>query len=139
DRVALATHRVASTPAEERDAARVESVIREAGLTPPDLAGLAAAAGLSTPAIEQALRTLARARRVVKLDALCFHVDALSRLKQDVQQLGASRPSPGALVRVDVATFKERFGLSRKYAIPLLEWLDRERVTRRVGDARVIL
>jgi selenocysteine-specific elongation factor len=44
-----------------------------------------------------------------------------------------------AAPRVDVAAFKARFGLWRKYAIPLLEWLDRERVTRRVGEARVIL
>jgi hypothetical protein len=36
-------------------------------------------------------------------------------------------------VRVDVAAFKERYGITRKYAIPLLEYLDRERVTRRVG------
>ena len=41
--------------------------------------------------------------------------------------------------RVDVAGFKERYGISRKYAIPLLEYLDRERVTKRVGDARVVL
>jgi selenocysteine-specific elongation factor len=40
---------------------------------------------------------------------------------------------------VDVGTFKERYGLSRKYAIPLLEYLDRERVTRRAGAGRVIL
>jgi selenocysteine-specific elongation factor len=40
---------------------------------------------------------------------------------------------------MDVATFKELTGVSRKYAIPLLEYLDRERVTRRVGDAREIL
>ena len=45
----------------------------------------------------------------------------------------------GSQARVDVAGFKERYGISRKYAIPLLEWLDRERVTRRAGDARVIL
>jgi selenocysteine-specific elongation factor len=38
-----------------------------------------------------------------------------------------------------VQTFKERFGVTRKFAIPLLEYLDRERVTRRVGDARLIL
>jgi selenocysteine-specific elongation factor len=44
-----------------------------------------------------------------------------------------------AQATLDVAAFKERFGVSRKFAIPLLEWLDRERVTRRVGDARVIL
>jgi selenocysteine-specific elongation factor len=40
---------------------------------------------------------------------------------------------------MDVAKFKELTGVSRKYAIPLLEHLDRERVTRRVGDAREIL
>ena len=45
----------------------------------------------------------------------------------------------GRQARVDVAAFKERYGISRKYAIPLLEYLDRERVTRRMGDARVVL
>jgi selenocysteine-specific elongation factor len=42
-------------------------------------------------------------------------------------------------VKLDVAMFKERYGISRKYAIPLLEYLDRERVTRRVGDSRVVI
>ena len=41
--------------------------------------------------------------------------------------------------RVDVAAFKQRYGITRKFAIPLLEYLDRERVTRRVGDSRVVL
>jgi selenocysteine-specific elongation factor len=41
--------------------------------------------------------------------------------------------------KIDVAKFKELSDVSRKYAIPLLEYLDRERVTRRVGDAREIL
>ena len=39
----------------------------------------------------------------------------------------------------DVPTFKELAGVSRKYAIPLLEYFDREQVTRRTGDKRVIL
>jgi selenocysteine-specific elongation factor len=38
-----------------------------------------------------------------------------------------------------VAAFKGLTGISRKYAIPLLEYLDRERVTRREGDERIIL
>jgi len=41
--------------------------------------------------------------------------------------------------RLNVATFKDLIGVTRKYAIPLLEYLDRERVTQRVGDERVIL
>ena len=41
--------------------------------------------------------------------------------------------------RFSVAEFKDWTGVSRKYAIPLLEWLDRERLTRRDGDSRVVL
>jgi selenocysteine-specific elongation factor len=50
-----------------------------------------------------------------------------------------TKSPPGAAARIDVAKFKEMTGVSRKYAIPLLEYLDRERVTKRVGDERVIL
>jgi selenocysteine-specific elongation factor len=41
--------------------------------------------------------------------------------------------------KIDVATFKDLLGVTRKYAIPLLEYLDQQRITRRVGDERVIL
>ena len=41
--------------------------------------------------------------------------------------------------QIDVGAFKELTGVSRKYAIPLLEYLDREHVTRREGDTRIIL
>ena len=40
---------------------------------------------------------------------------------------------------IDVAAFKEIAGISRKYAIPLLEYFDREKLTRRAGDKRLIL
>jgi selenocysteine-specific elongation factor len=40
---------------------------------------------------------------------------------------------------IDIATFKQLTGVSRKYAIPLLEYLDRERVTLKQGDKRRIL
>jgi hypothetical protein len=58
-------------------------------------------------------------------------------LKAQVWALKASGKPEDA--KIDVATFKARFDVSRKFAIPLLEYLDRARVTRRVGDARVIL
>jgi selenocysteine-specific elongation factor len=41
--------------------------------------------------------------------------------------------------KINVTQFKDLTGVSRKYAIPLLEFLDRERITRRLGDERVIL
>jgi selenocysteine-specific elongation factor len=41
--------------------------------------------------------------------------------------------------KLDIGAFKELTGLSRKFAVPLLEYLDGQRITRRVGDERVIL
>jgi selenocysteine-specific elongation factor len=69
------------------------------------------------------------------VDDLLFHREALERLKADVAGLKTG-PSPA---RVDVASFKEKYGISRKFAIPLLEYLDRERVTRRQGEWRVVI
>ncbi len=107
-----------------------------------------ASAGLKVPALKDVLAGLkvdkARAQKIVTLllrdkvlikvsDDLVFHSDALQNLRR---QLGAEKSkSP----KMDVARFKDLTGVSRKYAIPLLEYLDRERVTRRVGDERVIL
>ena len=85
--------------------------------------------------MERALARLARDKRIVRIGGLWFHRSALETLVADVRALKAS----GGDGRLDVATFKARYGLSRRYAIPLLEFLDRERVTKRVGDVRVVL
>ena len=76
---------------------------------------------------------------VVRLEGVLFDATALSALKASM--IAASRRTRPRIRRVtiDVATFKTKFGLSRKYAIPLLEWLDRERVTRRVGEQRSLV
>ena len=77
---------------------------------------------------------LLRDRVLIKLsDDLVFHHSALTELRQKLAALKSATP------KIDVARFKNLAGVSRKYAIPLLEYLDRERVTRRVGDERVIL
>jgi selenocysteine-specific elongation factor len=136
DRIALATHRLELSPEEERGREALDRAYQDARLTPPDLATIAAGAGVSTPVAERILTLLLRQKVLVRVDTLVFHDAALKQLKADVAALKAAG---GAAARIDVATFKERFGVSRKFAIPLLEYLDRERLTRRVGDARVIL
>jgi selenocysteine-specific elongation factor len=107
-----------------------------------------ASAGLKVPALEDVLAGLrvdkARAQKIVTLllrdkvlvkisEGLVFHRGALDDLRQRMAARKSTSPS------IDVAQFKDLTGVSRKYAIPLLEYLDRERVTRRVGDQRVIL
>jgi selenocysteine-specific elongation factor len=137
ERLALAAHRVALSGDDQRAMTAVEEAYRRAGIVPPDAAGLAAFTGLPATVVEKVTTLLLRARTLVKLDPLVLHRDALEQLKRDMAALKAAA-GPGE-VRIDVAQFKDRYGLSRKYAIPLLEYLDRERVTRRVGDARILL
>jgi selenocysteine-specific elongation factor len=134
DRLSLAKHHVALSPDEARARDAIEEALRSAGLTPPDLASLSARLGVPAAMADQMVRLLQRQKRLVKIDVLFFHDEALRAMKDGV---AAMKVGPGA--KIDVATFKDRFGVSRKFAIPLLEYLDRERVTRRVGDSRLIL
>jgi selenocysteine-specific elongation factor len=134
--VALATFRMELTPEEERVRERLERAYREGGLKPPDSTAIAALAGAPPAVVDRIVKLLVRRKTLVKVDALLFHDDALKQLKAEVTALKASGGAGG---RIDVATFKDRFGVSRKFAIPLLEYLDRERVTRRVGESRVVL
>ena len=105
-----------------------------------------ASAGLATPAVHEVLaksgvdpsraRTLLqlmlRDQRLVRVsDELVFHASAMQSLRALLAQKKGQRFS--------VPEFKDWTGVSRKYAIPLLEYLDRERITRRDGDLRVVL
>jgi selenocysteine-specific elongation factor len=135
DRVALASHRLELSPEEERVRAAIERLFRDAGLKPPDRATLAASVGAQQAVVDRMLQLLQRQKVLVKLDVPLFHEDALKQLKADVSALKQTL-SPA---RIDVSTFKERYGVTRKFAIPLLEYLDRERVTRRAGDSRIVL
>ena len=107
-----------------------------------------ASAGLKVPAIREVLAGLkidnARSQKIVTLllrdrvlikisDQLVFHHTAL----EDLRRLMVRCKAKSSII--NVSQFKELTGVSRKYAIPLLEYLDRERVTKRVGDVRTIL
>jgi selenocysteine-specific elongation factor len=135
DRLALPGRDAAISSSEQAALSTAEALLAQHGLTPPEPSELAGAAGLPLAVMERALARLARDKRVVRVGGLWIHRAALEALVTDVR--GMKRD--GGERRVDVAAFKARYGLSRKFAIPLLEFLDRERVTKRVGDARVVL
>lgn len=137
DRIAAAGHRVSMSAEEQRAAAVIEQAMRAAGLKPPDIVSLAQATSLGGDVVDRVTKLLVRQKVLVKVDTLLFHEEALSRLREEVTAL--KRDAQGKPATIDVAAFKDRFGISRKFAIPLLEYLDRERVTRRTGDVRVIV
>jgi selenocysteine-specific elongation factor len=112
----------------------IEQAFSSVGLQVPALYNVLAGLKVDKARAQKIVTLLLRDKVLIKIsDELVFHQSALQQLRG---QLAAYKAKSA---RIDVGKFKELTGVSRKYAIPLLEYLDRERVTKRVGDERVIL
>jgi selenocysteine-specific elongation factor len=134
EQVRLAGHGVSMKSEEAESMSRIEHAFASAGLKVPGLKEVLAALPVDRTRAQKIVTLLLRDRVLVKLaDDLVFHRAALDDLRSRIQQHKTKSP------KIDVAAFKDLTGVSRKYAIPLLEYLDRERVTKRVGDERIIL
>jgi selenocysteine-specific elongation factor len=132
--VRLAGRRIQLTPEEQAAKEQISVAFEKKGLAVPSAAEVLARLSIDRSRAEKLLQILLRENVLVKVsEDLIFHRSALRQLKE----LLARRKAQSN--RINVALFKEITGLSRKYAIPLLEYLDRERVTRREGDERIIL
>lgn len=134
DALRLASHKPALSGSEGAAKGALEAAFRAAGLQAGTLEETATAAGIKVELARKLYTLLAAEHRLVRIGDLIFHTDSIEELKSRVRAQKPANP------RMDVAVFKEiTGGLTRKYAIPLLEYLDRERVTRRVGNEREIL
>ena len=119
---------------EAESKAQIERAFAKAGLKVPLLKDVLASLPVDKARAQKIVTLLLRDRVLVKLsDDLVFHRDALDELRRQVVAAKSKTP------KLSVPQFKDLFDITRKYAIPLLEYLDRERVTRRVGDERIIL
>jgi selenocysteine-specific elongation factor len=126
---------VTLTPEEARAKQQIEQAFAKAGLAVPSVKEVLAQLAIENRRAEKILQILLREKALVRVSPeLIFHRDALGQLPALLQTYKKSRGD-----RIAVPTFKELTGITRKYAIPLLEYLDRQRLTRRIGDERVIL
>ncbi len=118
--------------AEGELARAIEQRFAVAALQPPPVSELINTIPQKPKVIEGVVSFLVKQGTLVRLaDGVYVHHTALESARAKI----ATRQGQ----TIDVGEFKELFGLSRKVAIPLLEWFDREGVTRRVGDTRQIL
>src|SRR3984885_10882031 len=130
--IRLSSHRVTLQNDDEEATAKMEDAFLSGGLATPAVAEVLAKSGLDPNRARTLLQLMLRDKRLVRVSAeLVLHASAL----QSLHTLLAQKKG----VRFAVPEFKDWTGISRKYAIPLLEYLDRERVTRRDGDSRVVL
>ena len=119
---------------------RLEDLYFRAGVEAPTVDEALTKAGIEQNQQQQAkklLQLLLNSGRIVRVaNDMYMHQQTISELIKRLLTFAASH-EPERLI--DVPTFKDLAGVSRKYAIPLLEYFDRERVTRRAGDKRLIL
>ena len=117
-------HRVTLSDAQEAEAARYVSALEREPYTPPTELQLDAAV----------LGVLVERGSVVRVsDSLVY---AAGAYREMVERIIAHLREHGAITVADV---RDAFGTSRKYALPLLEHLDQQHITRRQGDQRVLL
>ena len=121
-------------PQERAARDQIARAFESAGLAVPAAGAVLAGLKIDRARAAKILQLLLKEKVLVKVaEDLIFHAAALAGLRTLLARQKAKSD------RINVGVFKELTGLSRKYAIPLLEYLDRERITRRQGDERIIL
>ncbi len=133
DHVRVPSHRAASGSAGGALKAELEAALARGGLTPPWLSELPAALKAPPGEVAALLKLLVAEGRAVRVSAeLYFDAAAVRGLRERlVRQLQAKR-------EITTQEFKDLVGATRKHVIPLAEYFDREKVTLRVGEKRVL-
>jgi selenocysteine-specific elongation factor len=125
-------HKIVLQQGDSQARRAIEKAFDEANLTVPAVDEVLALSGVPLGRAKTILQLLIREKVLIRVGAdLVFHANALTALRALL--------APHAGKPFNVAAFKEWTNVSRKYAIPLLEYLDREHVTRRVGNDRVVI
>jgi selenocysteine-specific elongation factor len=134
DMVALYGREVQLSTAGLQIKERIESLLRQAGWQPPSLSEIPAMLSEDPAEVRKICFWMLKEKILVRIsEDLLYHRAALQEMKARIH----ARYHAGA--RFGVAEFKELFDLTRKYAIPLLEYLDREHFTQRQGNERILL
>lgn len=132
DLVRLVSFRPQLQADEDEAKTKIESLFRDAGLAVPAVNEVLKSSGIDANRSRTILQTLLRQKTLTRVSTdLIFHSEAIGQLKAILSGKKGQR--------FGVGEFKDWTGISRKYAIPLLEYMDRERVTRREGDQRLVL
>jgi selenocysteine-specific elongation factor len=133
DKVRLAAHEVRLSPDQQKVVDRVEQEFLGAAAAPPSPEEALGRAGVPGDEEHELFQVLVEARRLVRVkESLYFHATALDAIQDKLVAMLRERKEIGP------GDIKDLLGISRKYAIPLLEFFDARRVTARVGERRVL-
>lgn len=128
--IAHPSFKVQINPRQEELLKRVEAELDQRGYASPNAFELGNALGVPKQAVEQILEVGVHAGRLVRVPPdLFFTLHQMDRLRAEARQMPKG---------FTAAEFRDRIQASRKVVIPLLEWWDGQRFTKRLGDQRVV-
>ncbi len=129
--VALAGHEPRLSQAERRLKQELAEALRSGGMSPPDVAELTASAGPRSSAVPDLLALLRDEQRITEISSSLFlDADVDLELRRRVRERLADGSS------LSMAELRDLLGTTRRYAVPIGEYLDRVGLTRRQGDVR---
>ncbi len=134
DRVKVGGHMLVLNEQETFAKQQIERAFLTAGWKVPALDEVLATVPIPRDQARQLVTILTKEKKLIKIsDILFFHATSITHLRNRLAEYRKASET------IDIGAFKELTSISRKYAIPLLEYLDREKMTKRVGDSRLIL
>lgn len=136
----LSSYRTEMSPSEKLAVDVLRDLYTSAGVEVPRLddalRSAAGAAGLTAGQVRTIFQLFIDTGEIAKVtDEFYFLRSEIERLTVLLKDYAAAVPDR----MIDMPKFKDLAGVSRKYAIPLLEYFDREKVTQRAGDKRRIM
>jgi selenocysteine-specific elongation factor len=133
DKIRLASHDVRLSPDQQKTVDRLEQDFLTSAAAPPSPEEALTRVGLAGDEDHELFQVLVEARKLVRVkESLYFHTQALDAIQDKLVTMLRERKEIGP------GDIKDLLGISRKYAIPLLEFFDARRVTTRVGERRVL-
>jgi selenocysteine-specific elongation factor len=133
DKARLASHAVRLSPEQQRVVDALEAEFSRAEAAPPSAADALGRAGVAGDEEHELFQVLVQSGKLVRVkDSLFFHAQALDSIQTKLVTFLRERKEIGP------SDIKDLLGISRKYAIPLLEFFDQRRVTARVGERRIL-
>jgi selenocysteine-specific elongation factor len=133
DKVKLARHTVTLSPAHQAAIEALESDFRQAAYQPPSADEALEAHQLTHADDRELLQVLVDQQKLVRLKGeIFYHRDVFEDIER---QLRSYLEHKG---EITAGEFRDLLQISRKYAIPLLEHFDNQRLTMRIGDKRVL-
>ncbi len=133
DKLRLSSHRVSLRDDQQRLKSKVERLFAQEGLQSPSIKELASRLSTDVSEVRKVVGLLVEDGTIIRAkEDIYFHAEAVEKLKGELTQFLRSHHE------ITTAQFKELTKVSRKYAIPLIEYFDNSKITIRVGEKRLL-